>query len=178
MIKRTIAVMLLSFFCASSARSQTTSSASQNIKLTLSPTIQINTVTSTNVNINFDNVNHYSNGVQSTAQEFKVSSNQKFVVSVKADASNFAYSGSAMPAPVMPVNNTLYLAMASNNTGGSVSSNIGSSYMALSNSPQNILTDCDNGADQRFAVNYKATPGNSYPAGIYTVGVVYTATQP
>lgn len=170
--------MLLSIVATKAYSQNTSSAASQTVQLELSPAIQINTVTSTNVNIGFSNVNHYSNGVQSTNQEFKVSSNQKFVVSVKTDANNFSYTGSTIPAPIMPVS-TLSLALFSNNTGGNIAPQVGSNnYVALSNSPQDILIDCNNGANQTFAVNYKANPGNNYPAGTYTVGVVYTATQP
>lgn len=178
MIKRAITILLLLVAATSYGQSTSSSSATQSIELDLSPVIQINTITSEDVNIAFSNASHYSNGVQSTNQEFRVSSNEKFVVSVKTDASNFSYSGSTLPAPVMPVN-ILKLALTSNNTGGNVSSQLGSSsYMTLSSTPTNILTDCDNGAAKTFAINYKATPGNEYPAGVYTVGVVYTATQP
>ncbi|MEZ5016649.1 MAG: hypothetical protein R2800_06325 [Flavipsychrobacter sp.] len=176
-MKRTITILLLSVATISYGQN-TSSSARQSIELDLSPVIQINTITAEDVSIAFSNANQYANGVQSTNQEFKVSSNEKFVVSVKTDATNFSYSGSTLPAPVMPVN-ILKLALTSNNTGGNVSSQLGSSnYMTLSSTPTNILTDCDNGAAKTFAINYKATPGNAYPAGIYTVGVVYTATQP
>lgn len=177
MIRETIAIVLFSLIATTVYCQNTSSSASQSISLDLNPAIQINTISSANVNIAFSNVNHYSSGVQSSNQEFKVSSNQKFVVSVKTNASNFSYTGSALPAPVMPVN-VLQLALTSNNTGGNVSSQLGSNYMNLSHIPTNILTDCDNGAAKTFAINYKANPGNNYPAGVYTVGVVYTATQP
>ena len=77
----------------------------------------------------------------------------------------------------MPVNNTLYLALNTNNTGGS-SSTFGNNYTSIDAANKELLVDCENGADKRFSVNYKALPDYGYPAGIYTVGVIYTATQP
>lgn len=153
-----------------------TSSASQTIKITIEPIIKISAL-SENVNMGFNNIGQYSSGVVSSNNKFQVQSNKKFVVSVRTDASSFSYTGNTYPAPTMPVNNTLHLAVASNNTGGTVANSF-DSYKSLSNTPQDLLLNCKNGGDQVFAVNYKATPGTSYPAGDYIIGVVYTATQP
>jgi hypothetical protein len=152
-------------------------SATQTVSLVLAPIIQISAVTASNVQIGFNTTDQYANGVNSGNQQFKIQSNKDFMISVKADAANFAYSGSANPAPQMPVQNILYLALADNNTGGAVANSFGS-YTSLSSTPQDMLVQCRNGSDKTFAVNYKAKPGNAYPAGTYTVGIVYTATQP
>lgn len=151
--------------------------ANQLIKVHIEPTINITAHTSSNIDLNFNNQQHYANGVQSDNQVFKVNSNRDFVVSVKTDAAKFTYSGSQYPAPQMPVNDILFLAIANNSTGGNVASAF-NSYKSLSSTAQDLLLNCRNGADQTFAINYKANPGNNYPAGDYTVGVVYTATQP
>ncbi|MBL7683508.1 MAG: hypothetical protein JNK00_10655, partial [Flavipsychrobacter sp.] len=47
----------------------------------------------------------------------------------------------------------------------------------LTSTAANLLTNCNNGGNQTFSVMYEATPGFAYPAGTYTVDVVYTATQ-
>lgn len=153
------------------------SSATQSISLNVSPVIQISAVNSSNIDLDFNTTNDYSNGIESGNQEFKVQSNRDFVVNVKTDADKFSYSGSTSPAPQMPVQNTLYLAIANNNTGGTIGNQF-NSYRSLSNLPQDLLLDCQNGGNQKFTVNYRATPGNNYPAGTYTIGVIYTATQP
>lgn len=154
-----------------------TATASQLVKVHIEPSIYISAQTSSNVNINFYNVSNYVNGAESGAQQFKVQSNRDFVVNVKTDASAFTYSGTEYPTPQMPVNNTLFLAIADNQTGGSIANSF-NSFKSLSSSPQDLLLNCKNGGDKTFAVNYKATPGTDYPAGDYIVGVVYTATQP
>lgn len=168
--------MLLSFFVATT-QAQQSSTASQTVNLKLEPVIQISAMAAQDIDLNFNDISNFANGVQSTSQEFKVQSNKEFVVNVKADASTFTYAGNASPVPAMPVNNTLYLELASNNTGGQAASSF-SNFNSLSNTPQDLLLNCKNGGDQRFAINYKASPGMGYPAGTYTVGIVYTATQP
>lgn len=156
---------------------QQTSSASQLIKIHLEPTINITAQSSSVVNLGFRNLDNYTKGVESTSQTFKVHSNKEFVVNVKTNASKFSYSGNETPAPAMPVINTLFMAVENNNTGGSIA-NTFNDYTSLSEMPKNLLLDCDNGQDRTFAVNYKAMPSTDYPAGDYTVAVIYTATQP
>lgn len=168
-------ILVLSTIQASFAQTAS-SSASQTIKISIEPIIKI-TALSENVNIGFNNIGQYNNGVESSNNKFKIQSNKNFVVSVRTDASSFSYSGNTYPNPVMPVSNILHLAVASNNTGGNIANSF-ESYKSLSNTPQDILLNCKNGGDQVFAVNYKATPGTNYPAGDYMIGVVYTATQP
>lgn len=176
MLKHAITIAFLSSAIAASAQSSS-SSAAQNVKLQLEPAIEITNITSTDVNIGFNTVNHYVNGVQSNDQEFKVKSNQDFVITVKTDANSFSYSGTTFPAPVMPVDNILFLSVTNNNTGGSKSALFNSGYSSLSANPKQLLLNCKNGGNRRFAVNYKAVPSTSYPAGLYSVGVIYTATQ-
>ncbi len=79
----------------------------------------------------------------------------------------------------MMVYNTLSTMVTANSTGGTVPLPFStSSYYNLTSVAANIITNGNNGADQRFSVKYKADPGFSFPAGTYTVDVVYTATQP
>ncbi|MCB0700871.1 MAG: hypothetical protein KDC11_13515, partial [Chitinophagaceae bacterium] len=63
-------------------------------------------------------------------------------------------------------------------TGGSIANPFSNSaYATLSSSDQDLITTADRGGNQTFSVKYKATPGFAYPAGTYSVDVVYTATQ-
>lgn len=174
-----LAVVLVSLLIPSqdALAQQANASATQVVTLKLEPVIQISAVTQGNVKIGFDNIGNYVNGVESGSQQFKVHSNKDYVVSVKTNASAFSYSGNAHPAPTMPVNNILFLAISNNNTGGNVA-NTFNGYTSLSDSPKDLLLNCKNGGDKTFSVSYKANPGPQYPAGDYTVGVVYTATQP
>lgn len=162
----------ISHLCA-----QQDASATQIVTVELAPTIQISALTSVNVRMDFNNINTYTSGVQSSSQQFLVHSNKDFVVSVKTNASSFSYSGNSYPPPYMPVDNILFLAISDNNTGGEIANSF-NNYTTLSNTPRNLLLNCKNGGSKTFSVNYKATPGPVYPAGDYTVGVIYTATQP
>lgn len=174
------AVMLCSI--AASAQNKS-SSASQTVILSLSDAIEITftgtgTGTGTDVTIPFATVNDYANGVESAAQELKVASNKKFTVSVKSSAQHFSYSGSTHPAPVMPVANVLGIKVTANTTGGTVASPFSTAnYAYVSRNAQDLIKNGNNGGNQKFSIKYKATPGFAYPAGTYTVNVIYTATQ-
>ncbi len=164
------------------ANAQATSSANQNVALSLSNAISITftgsgTSTGGAVSIPFTTVSDYTNGVTSSGQQLKVQSNKVFNVTVNANAANFTYSGTTSPAPVMPVSN-LNIMVTNNNTGGTIAGSYGSSYNDLTTTPATILTNCTNGGNQLFEIKYQATPGFSYPAGTYTTNVVFTATQP
>src|SRR5690606_37155362 len=92
-----IAAALVSFNHAANAQAAN-SSASQTVNLNLANAIDITftgsgTATGAAVNLAFNTVSDYANGVQSTAQQMKVRSNKNFKVSVKANAANFTYTG-------------------------------------------------------------------------------------
>ena len=100
------------------------------------------------------------------------------IVAVKANATNFSYTGNTSPAPQMPVSGVLGIKVTANGTGGSIANPFSNSaYATLSGSDQDLITTADRGGNQTFSVKYKATPGFAYPAGTYSVDVVYTATQ-
>ncbi|MEZ5017130.1 MAG: hypothetical protein R2800_08745 [Flavipsychrobacter sp.] len=168
---------------STSSNSGTSTGASQSTHVSLSNAIEItftNTgnATGSDVTIPFSTVNDYANGVETSTQNLRVRSNKDFTVAVKTNATNFSYSGSTSPAPVMPVSGVLGVMVTSNNTGGSIGANFSSSaYNTLTSANQDLITDGSRGGNQTFSVKYKATPGFAYPAGTYTVDVVYTATQ-
>lgn len=179
-MNRLIYAMVLASFLlpATLATAQENSgTASQSVTLQLAPVIQISAVTSPNVNLGFNNITNYVQGVESASQQFKVHSNKDYLITVRANAATFSYSGNAYPAPQMPVDNILFLSVADNNTGGTVAGSF-SNFVSLSDNSKQLLLNCKNGGDKTFSVNYKAIPGPQYPAGDYTVGILYTATQP
>ena len=185
-MKKIIAIAVfasLGFAANAQNQANQTSSASQTTNLVLSNAIEITftgngSATGADVNIPFTTVNDYANGVESDAQELKVRSNKNFSVAVKANATNFSYTGNTSPAPTMPVENVLGIKVTDNNTGGSIANPFSNSaYATLSSSDQDLITTADRGGNQTFSVKYKATPGFAYPAGTYSVDVVYTATQ-
>jgi hypothetical protein len=169
---------------ATAANAQATSSANQNVSLTLANTIAITftstgNTTGTAVSLPFTTVANYTNGVQSSAQQLQVQSNKPFNVTVASNAANFTYAGSTTPAPTMPVSGVLAVEVSANTTGGAIASPFSSSAFAtLTSSSQNLINTATAGGNQLFSVIYQATPGFAYPAGTYTTNVVYTATQP
>ncbi|MBN9482009.1 MAG: hypothetical protein BGO70_15675 [Bacteroidetes bacterium 43-93] len=184
-MKKALILTTLIIISAHQLFAQTNSSATQKVNLNLSDAIEITYYGSGSgsgngsVNLAFNTVNDYANGVVSWDEHYKVRSNKNFKVSVKANAANFTYVGSASPTPVMPVSGVLDLIVTSNTTGGSVASpfTLNTSWAGLSSAMQDLISNGSRGGDQMFAVKYRATPGFNYPAGNYTIDVVYTATQ-
>lgn len=176
-MRKAITVVLLLFVICAQASAQQSDAATQLIKVYVEPTIQITANSASNVNIGFNNIVNYLNGVESEKQQFTVHSNRDFVVNVRTNAPVFSYAGNTYPAPEMPVNDVLFLTVSENNTGGNVAGSF-QSFAPLSANPCDLLLNCKNGDNKTFSVNYRATPGTEFPAGDYTVGVIYTATQP
>lgn len=155
-------------------------SASQSANLQLSNAISITFVSSNNntgndVNLEFNTVSDYANGVESSEQELLVQSNKNFNVSMKTDALYFSYSGSTTPAPQARISNILQMKVTENKTGGSLSYN---SYASIPNGSATIINWGHPGGNRTFKIKYFADPGFNLPAGTYTANVIYTATQP
>lgn len=182
-MKKVIVIAALAIMGYSADAQTVSSTAQQTVNLALSNAIELTftgsgTATGTAVTIPFTSVNDYANGVQSAAQQLKVRSNKNYAVSVKANSTNFTYTGTTSPAPTMPVATVLDLKVATNATSGTVSAPFSTSAFAdITTTAQTVLTNCIYGGNQLFSVIYQATPGFAYPAGTYAVDVVYTATQ-
>lgn len=185
-MKKLLAVAFLSV-SAYAANAQNASnmdaSATQAVDILLSNAIDIsftsnNTPTGQLVTLPFTTINDYLNGVESASQEIKVRSNKTFKVDVKTNAASFTYIGPTTPAPVMPISDVLSLKITANNTGGTYDGPYTpAAFYTLREFNQLLLLNCNAGANQTFSVAYRATPGFVYPAGAYSVNVVYTATQ-
>src|ERR1700748_1447239 len=107
-----IAAIVTSAYAANAQNAS--SAATQTVNLNLANAIELTfvgsgTATGAAVNIAFNTVNDYANGVASAAQDLKVRSNKNFAVTVNANAANFTYTGSTTPAPTMPVSGVLAL---------------------------------------------------------------------
>ena len=182
-MKKVIAVAVFATMSIAANAQNQSSSASQTVNLNLSNAIELSFTGTGNdkgndVNIPFNTVNDYANGVESNSQELKVRSNKDFSVTVKTNASDFSYKGTTTPAPKMPVQDVLGIMVSDNNTGGAIVAPFSEKgYASLSGKEQELIEKANRGGNQTFAVKYKATPGFEYPAGTYSVDVVYTATQ-
>lgn len=177
MKKLLVFAAIMSFSAGAFAQNQT-ATATQTTNLVLSNAISISFVnggtTGADVNIPFNTVNDYANGVESNEQEMVVKANKHFNVSIKTDAQKFSYSGTTTPAPSVTIANVLKFLITQNNTGGSLSYN---SYASIPSGSATIINWGSPGGNRTFKVKYKATPGFALPAGTYTANVVYTATQ-
>lgn len=159
-----------------------TGTAVQTTKLALSNAIDITFVnngnsTGSTVDLAFENVNDYANGVEGAPLEIKVRSNKKFIVKARTSSKTFAYSGTTSPAPSMNVQNTLFIKVLENSTGGSVPGSVNNKYATLKRGNRKLIHNGTPGGNNTFKVQYKADPGFEFPAGTYTVDVIYTATQ-
>ena len=176
-------VALIALSIVASAQTNASSTAQQTVELGLSNTIDITftgsgTATGGTVTLPFATVTDYANGVESAAQQLKVRSNKIFNVTVAASAANFSVTNNGTTSvSTMPVAGVLDLMVSSNQAGGTIASGYSAYGGGLSTAAASILTGASNGNNQTFSVKYKATPGFAYPAGVYAVDVVYTATQ-
>ena len=175
-----IAAAFIGFTTAAKAQNAS-ATAQQTVQLQLSNALEItftgnNSATGSTVSLPFTTANDYANGVQSASQQLKVRSNKNFNVTVKANAANFSVTNagntttSSMPASVLEVK------VSANGTGGSIGTGF-SNFKDISTTAANLITNGTYGGNQTFSVMYNAAPGFGYPAGTYTMDVVYTATQ-
>lgn len=182
-MKKVILILLLTGATALAAVAQnvSNSTATQSAKLVMSNAIEISFNSNgsnegSTVDLQFQTVNDFANGVESSPIELKVKSNKKFHVWAKASSNRFTYSGNTTPAPRMNVNK-LKIKVVSNNTGGTVPNAVNNKYKNMRKGNRKLINNGTPGGDNTFAVQYKADPGYEFPAGTYTVDVIYTATQ-
>lgn len=166
---------------AAHAQNNEVTSATQSTNLIMSNAIDITfnsngTNVGDAVNLAFEDINDYANGVESSPIELKVRSNKKFHVWAKAGSSRFSYNGTTSTDPRMSVNK-LAIKVVNNSTGGTVPSAVNNKYSNMSTSNKKLINNGTAGGANTFAIQYKANPGYEFPAGTYTVNIIYTATQ-
>lgn len=173
-MKKLLFTIALLTACTGVYAQSVASGGTQQLQLGLSDVIEISILNGNNPTMHFSTVNDYANGVLSDEQELLVRSNKNFHVRVRAQATRFSFSGTGNN-PNMPLS-VLRQKVTNNNTGGSVASGH-HNFTSLSTNGKNMITNATAGADNRFRVQYRATPGFAYPAGTYAVNIIYTATQ-
>jgi len=174
-----ITALFTAFTITAKAQTTVSATATQTVNLNLTDVIYISFVGSGSstggvVNLPFNTVTDYANGVTSTDQQMVVMSTRHFNVSVQSNAVNFTYTGTTSPAPSVQISNVLQMMVTANGTGGSLSY---STYAPISSGAGTIINYGSPGGNQTFSVKYKANPGFSLPGGTYTANIVYTATQ-
>ena len=180
-MKRTAILIIFIIANSFAAKAQSIVNASEMISVGLSNVIEIS-FTNTNSNFGelismiFSGPGDYINGIESKEQELRVRTNKAFNVNIQSKTQDFIYMGNEVPAPQIPVDETLSIALINNNTGGSTPKGQGN-YFGLSTESQNLITGGGTGNNQNYAVKYKAKPNNTIPEGTYAVDLIYTASQ-
>jgi hypothetical protein len=169
----TFIFIFLSLVSITTHAQSTQPAATQQVSMSLGNVIEIKLHSNT-ISLPFTTVNDYANGVTSSEQQILVSSNKNFNVRVKSRKSRFGYAGNEKD-PKMPLS-VLKVKVASNQTNGQISSGH-TNYTSLSTSGKNVITNATAGENKNFSVEYQAKPGFAYPAGTYSVDIIYTATQ-
>ncbi|OSZ79191.1 hypothetical protein CAP35_13325 [Chitinophagaceae bacterium IBVUCB1] len=173
-MKKIILTMTMLIACINSYAQSNPVQGIQQINLGLEDVVEIIILNGTNPTMHFNTVNDFANGVMSDEQELLIRSNKNFVVRVRAQASRFAFAGNGND-PRMPLS-VLRLKVIQNNTGGSIASGH-HNFTSISTNGKNMITNATAGGNNRFKVQYRATPGYTYPAGQYAIDIIYTATQ-
>lgn len=183
MKKATIALLtVLSAITTASAQNQPSSGASQTVSLALANVVQITQFSTGSgnsgpVEMPLTGTNVMSNGIESPEYSVSINSTNGFSVKAQAVSEYFTYTGNATTNTNMRVSDVLQMKVASNNTTGSIAGGHGS-YQPLSNSNQSqVINNGSRGANQTFAIKYKATPGYNYSGGTYSASIMYTVTQ-
>jgi hypothetical protein len=148
--------------------------ANQAVAINMSNVLSISSISSS-VSIPFTTMDHYANGIVSSTQDFIIKANKKYNITVKTSSNYFSYIGNTAD-PNMPVNNILKVKVVTNNTDGNVMNSF-SSFQNISTVEKDLIKNGRRGSDNQFSIQYSAAPGFAYPAGTYTVDVIYTATQ-
>lgn len=162
-MNKPITFVIVLLICTIQSYAQVSASATHTITLNLTNAIELTFTQGTSgVGIVFNSSDAYLNGVESSnSAAFKVRSNREFNVSVKSATPNFNSTTNT----TMPVYNTL-----------KVKESGAGSFVNISSSDQTLIAGQAKGNKDYF-ITYKATPGFGYDGGVYTVNIVYTATQ-
>jgi hypothetical protein len=177
-MKKTTLLLALSALIAIKSLAQSASaSATQETSLALSNAIALSFTNpgSTNINMTFNNQNDMNNGLETIDHEVLVQSNLPFDVKV-ATPTNFSYAGSSITNNIMPVFDKFKMKIVDNNTGGTnVLGNSG--YNDVTGTTTQIFSSCPASGNATFAIRYKFRPTSGYAPGVYSMNIVYTATQ-
>lgn len=149
----------------------------QKVSLQLPNVVQISQFNGGTVTMPVTTANNLAQGIESPIYTVSINSTDGFNVKAQAINEYFAYNGTATTTPYMKVADVLEMKVVENKTTGNIASGY-NQYQAIQGTNQTSVIDNGNrGADQMFAVQYKATTGYKYPGGTYTASIMYTVTQ-
>lgn len=152
--------------------------AVQQVQLDLHNAIELSWVNNNAVQLSFRNTTDFEKGVVSEPQQLRVCSQQKFDITIRATAPHFTYNGASTPQPAMPVDGVLSIRVLQNTTCGTVAAPFSlRNYHTIKSSDANLIINGESCSAENISVVYHAVPGFTYPPGVYTVDVIYTATQ-
>ncbi len=152
--------------------------AVQQVQLDLHNAIELSWVNNNAVHLSFKNTTDFEKGVVSDPQQLRVCSQQKFDITIRATAPHFTYNGASTPQPAMPVDGVLSIRVLQNTTCGAIAAPFSlRNYHTIKNSDANLIINGERCSAENISVVYHAVPGFAYPPGVYTVDVIYTATQ-
>jgi len=183
-MKRTFLLLsAIGLYTVGRAQTNASVSASQTAMLSLGTVVQISAFggdgsenTST-VTMPISASNDLANGIESPEFTLAINSTAGFDVKAKANTEYFSYTGSSAFPPSMRVSDVLALKVSNNSTSATVTGGH-EQYQPIGGSTESpILANGAGGSNQVMGVKYKSTPGYNYPAGVYTVDIVYTITQ-
>jgi hypothetical protein len=182
MKKTFLLILAITGHCIVNAQTNAAVSASQTAILSLGTVVQISAFgggsgnTST-VTMPISASNDLASGIESPEFTLAINSTAGFDVKAKANTEYFSYTGTATFPPSMRVSDVLALKVSNNSTSATITGGH-EQYQPLSGSTESpILVNGAGGSNQVLGVKYKSTPGYNYPAGVYTVDIVYTITQ-
>ncbi len=160
---------------------QSSAGGSQKISLALANVVQISQFNgqgnSGTVSMPMATAATMNQGVESPLYTVSINSTDGFDVKAQAVDEFFTYSGSASTTPAMKVADVLELKVVQNNTTGNIAGGHAQYQPVQGTNQSPIIQNGNRGANQTFAVQYKATPGYNYPGGLYTAAIMYTVTQ-
>ncbi|MBN8672178.1 MAG: hypothetical protein J0L80_15955 [Chitinophagales bacterium] len=152
--------------------------AVQQVQLDLHNAIELAWVNNNAVHLAFKSTTDFEKGVVSDPQQLRVCSQQKFDITIRAMAPHFTYNGVSMPQPTMPVDGVLSIRVLQNTTCGTVAAPFSvRNYHTIKDSDNNLIINGESCSAENISVVYRAAPGFAYPPGVYTVDIIYTATQ-
>lgn len=176
MRKTTLLLAIFALLAIKAYSQNASATAAQQTNLTLANAIVISFTTSgsSSMNISFTDQNQMNNGVETMTHQVLVQSNLPYDV-VMTTPTNFSYSGGFTSNTTMPVFDKFKMKITDNSTGGT--NVLGNGYTDVTGTSTQLFANCPASGDATFDIKYKLKPTSAYAPGIYTMNILYTATQ-
>lgn len=128
---------------------------------------------SATVNFPLSGASALSQGIESSEIQMAMQCNAAYDVSISASSTSFSYNGTSTFPVTMNVRDVLSISITGNNTGGTISNGF-SQFQFIDGTNAKLAIASGQPGVSTFSFKYKALPGFSYPAGIYTTNIVFT----